>query len=136
MAKYKINRLILPLVLISLIFTLIDYMLHDAIDFLAVTYYPIPSQFVYLDYSPLVWYAIGKFIGTIVLGAIGLYIIPKFKATRQYKTLSLTLFIILPLQLRYLYGWYYTTNWHILVLLLHFFILYHSLNYFIKRRKI
>lgn len=136
MAKYKINKLIFPLVLISLIFTLIDYMLHDAIDFLAVTYYSIPSQFVYLGYSPLVWYAIGKFLGTILLGLIGLYIIPKFKVGRRYKALFLTLLIVLPLQLRYLYGGYYTPNWHIAVLLLHFFILYPTINYFIKRRKI
>jgi len=107
MIKYR--RIILPIFIITILFTLSDYLVHFFIDFFKIIYYP---DFLHLGLSPLSLYSIFKFIGTIFLLFVGIFIISKFKIKNIYfKYIILLLIVVLPLQIRYSYSGYYTSSW-------------------------
>ena len=130
----KIGNAFLSSLIIAVPFTLIDAVFHYFLKPLEISEYSYKFLLPYLN-SPLFWYAIGKFLGTILLGTIILSLIPK-KLNLYSKTFIYTLLIVILLQIRYFYTGYYEINWHLLNLALHAKILFWSALIIFKWRKI
>ncbi|PIN91299.1 hypothetical protein COU57_01165 [Candidatus Pacearchaeota archaeon CG10_big_fil_rev_8_21_14_0_10_32_14] len=109
--------------LITIIFTAIDALIHFLWVTISVYYYPIPKGLEFISNSPLFWYAVGKFIATVILGLILLHFLTKSKWNIYIKTLLFSIIIVVLLQLRYLYSGYYGTLWHVYVMIMHFVVL-------------
>lgn len=124
MAKeIKFGRYFLWLLLIDIIFTLGDWIVHYTVESLEVYYYPIPDAFLFISANPLFWYAVGKFAATLIIGAILFFFVRKGKSDWS-RALILTLPIIILMEVRYILGGYYTSEWHIYNAINHFIILY------------
>jgi len=118
MKKQSNKKVIFFLFTISFLFTILDYALHLMIEQIKIWAYPIfiPE----ISTSPLFWYAVGKFVGTMIIGYILLLV---------FKVRNLALFsaiVSLLLQFRYflIENVYYTPQWHFTVFTLHFIILF------------
>src|SRR3989344_2133633 len=111
------------LILVISIFTVIDTFVHATIEYLEVYYYPIPAVFSFISLDPLIWYAIGKFVGSIILGAI-LYL--GIKKVKKYwlAILIFSLTITTILEVRYILSGYYSELWHLYNFLQHTTVLY------------
>ena len=113
------------LFIINVIFTSIDTVIHLNVEALEVYSYPIPSFLLGISTSPLFWYAVGKFISTLIFGAILYYFVKKGKNT-FLRALTLTVPIIILLEVRYFISGSYDTKWHIYNTIMHFIVLFVS----------
>src|SRR3989344_8259378 len=91
MKKAGLKNFFLSLLIISLIFTLAYLFLHYTLKSIEIYYYPTPEFLKFISTSPLIWYGIGKFFGTIILG---LLLYPLIKKIKSYK-LKIFLFTLL-----------------------------------------
>src|SRR3989344_6847033 len=89
------------LLLIDVFFTGIDAVIHYAVEALEVYSYPIPNAFLFISTNPLFWYAVGKFVATLIFGAMLFYFVKKGKSNFT-RALILTLPIIILMELRYI----------------------------------
>ena len=114
MAREKISFLkyFLWIIVIVALFTAIDFAVHSMVDYLEIYYYPIPQSLMFVSESPLVWYAIGKFFGATIIGAL-LFPIVKRIPKLWAKSLVFTLVIIVLLEVRYILSGYYGNLWHL-----------------------
>lgn len=126
--KSKILKLFLVSLVISIIFTFLDFLVHYFVDFLKITYYPIPpfSFLQNLQLPNLAWYSAGKFIATFIFSFIILLFIYKKKMNDYVKSLILTLPLVILLEIRYIYLSYYSNLWHVVNMFMHTTFLYFS----------
>ena len=110
------------LLLIDIFFTGIDAVIHYAVEALEVYSYPIPNAFLFISTNPLFWYAVGKFVATLIFGAMLFYFVKKGKSNFT-RALILTLPIIILMELRYILSGNYDTQWHIYNTIMHFVVL-------------
>jgi len=110
------------LVVISVLFTGIDALIHANVEALEVYSYPIPSFLLGVSSSPLFWYAVGKFVATLIFGSILFYFVKKGK-TNFTRALILALPIIILMEIRYIISGNYATQWHIYNTIMHFVVL-------------
>ena len=110
------------LLAIDVLFTGIDALIHYTVEALEVYSYPIPSFLLNISSDPLFWYAVGKFVATLIFGSILFYFVKKGK-TNFTRTLILTLPIIILMEIRYIISGDYTTQWHIYNTIMHFVVL-------------
>ena len=92
---------------ISIIFTILDYLAHSFIETLAITSYPISIIHGY----PLVNYAIVKFLWSVVLITMLLWLFTKIKLVDKnpfIEGLIIIVVTVLSLQIRYTYLGYST----------------------------
>ncbi len=121
--KNKFWNYFLWLLLIVLIFTAIDALVHATVGYLEIYYYPIPASLSFISTNPLFWYAFGKFFGSII---IGILIYPLVKRINSYwlKILVFSLSITILLEIRYMLSGYYAITWDLLNFLQHTITLY------------
>ncbi len=112
MKKGGFWKYFLWLILIVLVFTIIDYIVHYFVEFLEVYYYPIPASLKFISDKPLVWYAFGKFFGSIIIGLLCYPLLKRIKSTLG-KSLVLTAIVVILLEVRYMISGYYGTLWHL-----------------------
>ena len=124
--KLSFKKNISVVVLITILFTLIDTIVHYFWEALEIYYYPIPKSLEFISSSPLFWYAIGKFVATIIFGVILLYFLVKVKWNFYLKTFIFSAVIVALLEVRYALSGYYGTQWHIYNTIMHFIVLYIS----------
>jgi len=134
MKKAGLKNFFLSLLIISLIFTLADLFLHYTLESIEIYYYPIPEFLKFISTSSLIWYGIGKFFGTIILGLLLYPLIKKIKSYKL-KILLFTLIIVIILEVRYLISGYYDSIWHTINFINHFIVLFVSSYYIFKIRK-
>ena len=122
----KINKFIIPLIILATLFTIADGLVHYSWDFLKI------SSQGYYGLSSLASYMLGKFITTIIAGYIILFFLSNIKSINKNTRMFLfTLVLTIILQIRYFYL-DYTLNWHLVNMALHFNILYFLSPYFLK----
>ncbi|MFS8158921.1 MAG: hypothetical protein ACMG6E_01670 [Candidatus Roizmanbacteria bacterium] len=110
------------LFVIDFLFTGIDALFHLTFESLEVYSYPIPKMFLFISSNPLLWYAVGKFGATLIIGSLLFYFVKKGKST-LVKTLILSIPVVLLMEGRYILSGYYSAGWHILNTIMHFFVL-------------
>lgn len=122
MPKQKFSNVALFSLVASIVFTLIDWVIHVyTFDYLKVTSY----KYNLLPFlSPQIAYSVGKFIGTFIMFIILLYAFSNSKFKPMVKYSLITLIIVSVLQVRYLLDPYYSVWWHVSVYLFHFLILF------------
>ena len=113
------KKYFLWMLLIVLLFTLIDGIFHATVEALEVYYYPIPKAFEFISTSPLVWYAIGKFFGSIIICSLAFFAIKPIKNLFA-KTAVLTITVVVLLEVRYYLSGNYEWHWHTYNIILHF----------------
>ena len=118
----KFVRYFAWLVVIDVLFTVIDALIHANVEALEVYSYPIPSFLLGVSSSPLFWYAVGKFVATLIFGSILFYFVKKGK-TNFTRALILTLPIIILMEIRYVISGDYTAQWHVYNTIMHFIVL-------------
>ncbi len=124
MAKeVKFGRYFLWLLLIDIIFTLGDWIVHYSVESLEVYAYPIPDAFLFISTSPLFWYAVGKFVATLIMGAVLFFFVRKGKKDWS-RALILAIPVIILMEVRYIISGSYTNEWHVYNTINHFVILY------------
>lgn len=106
------------MLLIVLLFTLIDGIVHATVESLEVYSYPIPESLKFISEDPLIWYAIGKFFGTIIICSLAFFGIKPIKNLFT-KTLALTIIVVVLLEVRYYLSGNYEWNWHTYNIILH-----------------
>ena len=112
MKKTNFWRYLIWVAVIVALFTAIDFIVHFTVDYLGVYYYPIPQSLKFISETPLVWYAIGKFLGAVVIGAL-LFPIVKRIPKLWAKSFVFTIIIISLLEVRYILSGYYGNLWHV-----------------------
>lgn len=122
------------LLLVVLLFTAIDAIIHLTFEPLEIYYYPIPSFLLFITSNPTFWYAIGKFFGTTI---IGILIYSLIKRIKNYKlaVLIFTVIITALLEVRYILSGYYTPVWHIYNFIQHTIVLYLAAYLVFKKSK-
>lgn len=123
------------LIFIVGIFTGIDLILHSSIEYLEIYYYPIPEVLKFISDSPLIWYGIGKFIGSFIIGILCYPLLLRIKGNLK-KSLTLTLITIVLLEIRYIISGYYTPSWDLFNAVNHFIVLFISSYLVLSRAKI
>lgn len=103
--------------LISVVFTILDTLVHYFYKPLEVYYYPF--QFFGVQ-SALANYAMSKLVSTTILLFILFYFFAKTKLSKFVQYSLITLIIVTLLELRYMLSGYYTPTWHILNFINHF----------------
>ena len=122
MKQVKFRIYFLWLLAIDVLFTGIDGVIYYTVEALEVYSYPIPSFLLNISSDPLFWYAVGKFVATLIFGSILFYFVKKGK-TNFARALILTLPIIILMEIRYIISGDYTTQWHIYNTIMHFVVL-------------
>ena len=122
MKQVKFRIYFLWLLAIDVLFTGIDAVIHYTVEALEVYSYPIPSFLLNISSVPLFWYAVGKFVATLIFGSILFYFVKKGK-TNFARALILALPIIILMEIRYIISGDYTTQWHIYNTIMHFVVL-------------
>ena len=122
MKQVKFRIYFLWLLAIDVLFTGIDALIHYTVEALEVYSYPIPSFLLNISSDPLFWYAVGKFVATLIFGSILFYFVKKGK-TNFARVLILALPIIILMEIRYIISGDYTTQWHIYNTIMHFVVL-------------
>ena len=120
--RVKFGIYFLWLLAIDVLFTGIDALIHYTVEALEVYSYPIPSFLLNISSDPLFWYAVGKFVATLIFGSILFYFVKKGK-TNFARALILALPIIILMEIRYIISGDYTTQWHIYNTIMHFVVL-------------
>lgn len=123
------------LILIVFIFTIVDLILHYSIEYLEIYYYPIPNVLKFISDSPLIWYGIGKFIGSFIIGILCYPLLLRIKGNLN-KSLTLTLITIVLLEVRYIISGYYTLSWDLFNAVNHFIVLFFSSYLVFSKTKI
>ncbi len=118
--KKSFWRFFLWLLVIVAVFTALDTLVHAFYEPLEIYYYPIPEVFKFISSVPLFWYAIGKIVGTTIMGSLLFFLIKRIK-NLQAKVLTFTLIIVILIEVRYMLSGYYTLTWDF----------YNSINHFI-----
>jgi len=116
--QYSFKKYFFWMLLIVLLFTLIDGIVHATVEALEVYSYPIPRSFSFLSANPLVWYAIGKFFGTIIICSLAFFAIKPIKNLLA-KTATLTIIVVVLLEVRYYLSGDYEWRWHTYNIILH-----------------
>lgn len=124
MTKHKLLDILLIVAVISLLFTFGDFLVHYLYKGLEVSYYSIPSPLLKISSSPLLWYVIGKFITTIILGFILLLFLINTNLKSYIKYYIFTSVIVIFLEVRYIISGYYSFFWHVLNIINHSIILF------------
>ncbi|MEK6914092.1 MAG: hypothetical protein AABW83_00420 [Nanoarchaeota archaeon] len=127
--KKRFLRYFFWLILIVFIFTIIDLVLHYSIEYLEIYYYPIPNFLKFISDSPTIWYGIGKFLGSFIIGILCYPLLIKIKYNLN-KSLTLTVITVLLLEARYILSGYYTISWDLFNAINHFIVLF-ICSYFI-----
>ena len=122
MKQVKFRIYFLWLLAIDVLFTGIDALIHYTVEALEVYSYPIPSFLLNISSDPLFWYAVGKFVATLIFGSILFYFVKKGK-TNFARALILALPIIILMEIRYIISGDYTTQWHTYNTIMHFIVL-------------
>ncbi len=122
MVKTKFLTYFWWLLLITAIFTAVDAFVHYNLEVLEVYSYPIPDAFLFISTSPLFWYAVGKFVGALVIGSLLFFFVRKGK-TNFWRALILALPVIILLEVRYLISGNYEVDWHTYNTIMHFIVL-------------
>ena len=133
--KKRFWRYFLWLIVIVAVFTLVDLILHYSIEYLEIYYYPIPNFLKFISDSPLIWYGIGKFIGSFIIGLLCYPLIIRLKSNLT-KSLTLTIITILLLEARYMISGYYTISWDLFNAVNHFVVLFISSYFIFSKSKI
>jgi len=128
----KFWRFFLWLLVIVFSFTILDALVHAFYEPLEVYYYPIPESLKFISTSPLFWYAIGKIVGTTIMGSFLFFFIRRIK-NLQGKVLSFTLIIMILIEVRYMLSGYYSLRWDFYNMINHFITLYIP-TYFVFRK--
>lgn len=117
------KKFIFSVIIISLIFTLIDALFHLSFEALEVYSYALPNFLFSLHLPASFWYAIGKFIGTTIIGLIVLIVLSKTNLKGKIKTTVFTVIIIVLLEFRYYISRDYSNSWHAYNMAVHFIVL-------------
>ena len=134
--KISGKRLIGAVLLVTLLFTYIDALVHATVEALEIYSYPIPEFGRSISESPLFWYAVGKFVSTLIISLLIIPFIRRWRFPAATKTLGYTLVIIALLEVRYFLSGAYDTTWHIYNVLMHFAVLFVSSFFVYKKLKI
>jgi len=86
-------------------------------------YYPILSFLIGVSSSPLFWYAVGKFIATLLFGAILYFFVRKMKSAFG-RALMLALPIVIQMEMRYIASGHYGALWHVYNVINHTLIMF------------
>lgn len=126
--KMKLTKkLFLPILLASLVFTFSDFLVHYFVEFFKITDYP-----TYYSFNELQSYSLIKFLATIPLVYLGIFLSSRFK---EYKLNIITLLVVIPLQFRYM-TYDYSTSFLIGLFILHYTLFYLSTYLVFKYFKI
>lgn len=112
------KKYFLWMLLIILLFTFLDGIVHATVEALEVYYYPIPESLSFISTNPLIWYAIGKFFGTIIICSLAFFAIRPIKSLLA-KTSVLTIIVVVLLEVRYYLSGNYYGVWHLYNFILH-----------------
>jgi len=110
------------LLVIDVLFTGVDAIFHATVEAIEVYSYPIPESLLFLSANPLLWYAVGKFIGTLIIGSLLFFFVKKGGSTLS-RTLILSIPLVLLLEGRYMLSGDYDSQWHVLNTIMHFCVL-------------
>lgn len=116
--KHSFKKYFLWMLLVVLLFTILDGIVHATVEALEVYYYPIPKPLQFISTSPLIWYAIGKFFGTMIIASL-CYPLMKRINNLLAKTAVLTVIVIVLLEFRYYLSGNYYSIWHLYNVILH-----------------
>ncbi|MEK6871401.1 MAG: hypothetical protein AABX16_00690, partial [Nanoarchaeota archaeon] len=119
----KFFTFFLWLLVIVAIFTILDTLVHAFFEPLEIYYYPIPNAFKFISTSYLFWYAVGKLVGTTIMGSILFFLIKRIKNLRA-KVLTFTIIIVILIEIRYMLSGDYSTRWDLYNMINHFIMLY------------
>lgn len=122
-SEKKFWRFFLWLLVIVIVFTLLDTFVHAFFEPLEIYYYPIPSAFMFISTSPLFWYAVGKLVGTTIMGSLLFFLVKRID-NLQGKVLTFTLIIVALIEVRYILSGYYSLTWDTYNVINHFITLY------------
>ena len=132
--KKNFGRFFLWLLLIVAIFTLLDTLVHAFFEPLEIYYYPIPDSFKFISTSPLFWYAVGKFVGTTIMGSLLFFLIKRIKSL-QGKVLAFTIIIVILIEVRYMLSGQYELTWDLYNAINHLITLYIPTYFVFKKTK-
>ena len=113
-----INKILISIIFIAFIFTAIDGILHFLINYLEIK-----PGISYFTLSPLSTYMLGKFITTIIVGIIILFILSYTNLSKRGVIFYFSIILTIILEIRYFY-YDYTYNWHVINMIIHFILLY------------
>src|SRR3989344_7136065 len=116
-------RFFLWLLVIVFAFTCLDAIVHAFFEPLEIYYYPIPEDFRFISDSPLFWYAVGKFVGTTIMGSLLFFLIKRINSI-QGKILTFTIIIVILIEIRYILSGQYGGLWDFYNMINHFITLY------------
>src|SRR3989338_1207461 len=116
--QMKKGWILLSSLLISVVFTVLDTLVHYFYEPLEIYYYPI--HFFGIQ-SALINYAISKLVSSTILLFILFYIFSKARLGKHLQYNLITLIVVVLLELRYIISGYYTPIWHILNFINHYF---------------
>lgn len=115
------KSLLLSSFYISLLFSTLDGLVHYFFEPLEIYYYPL--HYFGITY-PLANYALSKLVSTTILLFIIFYLFGKTKLGKYTKYISITLIVIILLELRYILSGQYTPTWHLYNFINHFVTLF------------
>ena len=132
--KKKFGRFFLWLLVIVAVFTMLDTIVHAFYEPLEIYYYPIIGSLKFISSSFLFWYAVGKFVGTTIMGSLLFFLIKRIKSL-QGKVLAFTLVIVFLIEVRYMLSGYYSGKWDLYNMINHFITLYIPTYFVFKKTK-
>lgn len=112
------------ILLVTIIFTALDALVHATVEALEVYHYPIPAWGTGISTSPLFWYAVGKFVATFIISSIAVPLIRRWSVHPALRAFLYTFVVITILEVRYLISGAYGNTWHIYNTLMHTTILF------------
>ena len=127
-------KFFLNVLIIAFVFTLLDAFVHAFFEPLEIYYYPIPDAFKFISTNSLLWYAIGKFAGTTIIGSLLFFFIKRIK-NLQGKAWAFTLIIVVLLEVRYMLSGQYTLKWDLYNVINHIITLYIPTYFVFKKTK-
>lgn len=130
----KFWRFFFWLLVIVAVFTFLDTVVHAFYEPLEIYYYPIPEAFKFISTLPLFWYAVGKFVGTTVMGSLLFFLVKRIKSF-QGKVLTFTLIIVILIEVRYMLSGYYALRWDFFNMINHFVDLYIPTYFVFKKAR-
>ena len=122
------------LLLIVFMFTLLDTLVHAFYEPLEIYYYPIIESLKFISDNFLFWYAVGKVVGTTVMGSLLFFLVKRIKSL-QGKVLTFTIIIVLLIEVRYILSGAYSGLWDFYNVINHFITLYIPTYFVFKRTK-
>lgn len=133
-SKKMFWRFFICLLLIVAIFTLLDTLIHAFYEPLEIYYYPIIPALKFISTSPLFWYAVGKFVGTIIMGSLLFFLVKRLNSI-QGKILTFTIIIVILIEIRYILSGQYGGLWDFYNMINHFITLYIPTYFVFKKTK-